>query len=241
MRTSDVTFDIRCEWGEAGILALAPFPDVIVVVDVLSFSTCVDIAVSRGGEILPCKERGPQAEEFAKTHNAELALSRGQGHYSLSPLTFLDIEPGARVVLPSPNGAMVSLASQVRMTLSGCIRNASAVAQTAEKWGQRIAVIPAGERWSDGTLRFSLEDWIGAGAILNCLSGRASPEVLAAVAAFREHRANLEQVLMECMSGQELVAGGYTEDVLLASMLDASESIPLFDNFAYRNAGGLRV
>ncbi len=241
MKTSEVKFDIRCEWGEAGVLALAPISEVVVVIDVLSFSTCVDIAVSRGGEILPCSARGLEAERIAKAHDAELARSRGEGRYSLSPLTFLDIEPGARVVLPSPNGAMASLASQALTTLSGCLRNASAVARAAAQRGQRIAVIPAGERWPDGTLRPSLEDWLGAGAILDQLSGHASPEVRAAVAAFREHRANLEQVLLKCTSGQELVANGYPEDVLVASMLDASESIPLFDSVAYRNASGLGV
>ncbi len=238
MGTSGVTFDIRCEWGEAGIFALAPISEVVVVVDVLSFSTCVDIAVSRGGEIFPCSARGPEAERIAKSHDAELAGSRGEGRYSLSPLTFLDIEPGTRVVLPSPNGAMISLASQARTTLSGCLRNASAVARAATQRGQRIAVIPAGEQWPDGTLRPSLEDWLGAGAILDQLSGRASPEVRAAVAAFREHRADLEQVLLECKSGQELEELGYRDDVLVAAMLDVSDSIPLFGNEMYCNAGG---
>ena len=233
MGVREARFDLRCEWGEAGIVALSPVSDVVVVVDVLSFSTCVDIAVSRRGEVLPYPERGPGAEEFAEEHRAALARSRGEGVYSLSPSTFLDIDPGTRVVLPSPNGAMVSLASRARTTLAGCLRNASAVARVAAERGRRIAVIPAGERWPDGTLRPALEDWLGAGAILSHLSGRASPEVRSAVAAFREHRRELEEALVNCESGRELEGWGYREDVRLAAMLDASGSVPEFDGVAY--------
>ena len=38
-------YDLRCEWGMQGLLALAPDSDAVVIVDVLSFSTAVDIAV----------------------------------------------------------------------------------------------------------------------------------------------------------------------------------------------------
>ena len=172
-------------------------------------------------------------ENFAEEHRAALARSRGEGPYSLSPSTFLDIDPGTRVVLPSPNGAMVSLASRARTTLAGCLRNASAVARVATERGRRISVIPAGERWPNGTLRPALEDWVGAGAILSHLSGRASPEVRAAVSAFREHRGELEEALLECESGRELEGWGYREDVLLAAMLDTSGSVPEFDGVAY--------
>ncbi len=233
MNTREATFDLGCEWGEAGVVALASGSDVAVIIDVLSFSTCVDVAVSRGGEILPYPLKGPGAERFAEEHRAALAQSRGEGRYSLSPSTFLDIEQGTRVVLPSPNGAMVSLASRARTTLSGCLRNAAAVARVAAERGRRIAVIPAGERWSDGAFRPSLEDWLGAGAILSHLSGSASPEARAAIAAFREHRSGLERALLECESGRELERWGYREDVLLAAMLDASESVPEFDGVAY--------
>ena len=235
MRTDKARFDVECEWGEAGAVALAPASDVIIVVDVLSFSTCVDVAVSRGAEILPYHSESPGRETFAEQHRAELAQSRGEGQYSLSPSSFLKIDPGTRVVLPSPNGAMVSLASRARTILTGCLRNAAAVARVAADRGRRIAVIPAGERWPDGSLRPALEDWLGAGAILSHLSGRVSPEARAAVAAFREHGDRLEEALLECESGRELEDWGYREDVLLSATLDASGSVPVFDGAAYRN------
>jgi 2-phosphosulfolactate phosphatase len=47
------SFEVRCEWGLAGIEHLGRDVDVIIVVDVLSFSTCVDVACSRGAVILP--------------------------------------------------------------------------------------------------------------------------------------------------------------------------------------------
>jgi 2-phosphosulfolactate phosphatase len=42
----------QCEWGPIAVMALAP-ADVTIVVDVFSFTTCVDAAVSRGAAILP--------------------------------------------------------------------------------------------------------------------------------------------------------------------------------------------
>jgi len=63
----------RCEWGLAGLAALAP-ADVTIVVDVLSFTTCVDVATARGGAILPYSWSDwddRSAAAFAKKHNAE--------------------------------------------------------------------------------------------------------------------------------------------------------------------------
>ena len=106
----------RCEWGEAAVTALAP-ADVIIVVDVLSFMTCVDVAVSRGAAILPHPWihphpwQAPEAIAFARAHQAELASKRRHGRYSLAPESFLDAPEGLRCVLPSPNGAQVTLAA----------------------------------------------------------------------------------------------------------------------------------
>ena len=55
----------RCEWGPGAAAALAP-ADVTIVVDVLSFTTCVDVAVSRGAAILPYPWNDASAAAFAR-------------------------------------------------------------------------------------------------------------------------------------------------------------------------------
>ena len=44
-------FDLRCEWGASGLDAAGNGVDVIIIVDVLSFSTAVDIAVSKRASV----------------------------------------------------------------------------------------------------------------------------------------------------------------------------------------------
>jgi 2-phosphosulfolactate phosphatase len=46
-------YDLRCEWGLQGLRHLSPISDAVIVVDILSFSTAVDIVVARGAFVLP--------------------------------------------------------------------------------------------------------------------------------------------------------------------------------------------
>src|ERR1700683_5229105 len=98
-------FMIRCEWGERGAAVLAGISDVVVIVDVLSFSTCVDIATSRGATVFPYRLKDSSCDEFAAARNATVAVGRGVvGKFSLSPVSLENIAAGTRLVLPSPNG-----------------------------------------------------------------------------------------------------------------------------------------
>jgi 2-phosphosulfolactate phosphatase len=226
-------FSIRCEWGLKGVEMLAPISDVVIIVDIFSFSTCVEIATSRGAIVYPYRGQYDLAQEFANSLGAYLAGDNAWG-YSLSPSTLVDIPGGTRLVLPSPNGSLLSLSTGTAVTLAGCLRNAGAVAHAARSYGKRIAVIPAGERWRDGSLRPALEDWIGAGAILQHLQGDLSPESQAAVASFEAARPHLLHQLEHCSSGKEKQSRGEAKDISLAGALDISENVPALRSGAYQ-------
>jgi 2-phosphosulfolactate phosphatase len=159
MTFDQAKFDLRCEWGEHGIASLAPISDVVIIVDVLSFATCVDIAISQAAMVFPYRWKDQSAVHFAASIRAELVCGdRGETVYSLSPTSLTSLPHGARLVLPSPNGAALTFGTGTTPTVTGCLRNSRAVAAAAQRYGHRIAVIPAGERWRDGSLRPAFED-----------------------------------------------------------------------------------
>jgi 2-phosphosulfolactate phosphatase len=226
------------EWGLQGVRKFDGRVGALVVVDVLSFSTCVDIAVARGAEVLPFEHGDIGAARLAAAaRGAEVAGPRGsRAHrFSLSPASLLAIASGTRLVLPSPNGSAISAAAHATPVLTGCLRNARAVARRAAliAGDAAVAVIPAGERWPDGSLRPAIEDLIGAGAILDELGLPCSPEAEVAAQAFGSARPRLAGLVRGCVSGQELIARGYPDDVEIAVELNVSDAAPLLVAGAY--------
>jgi 2-phosphosulfolactate phosphatase len=209
-----------------GLRALQSSSQAVIIVDVLSFSTAVDIALARGATVLPYRWKDHSAETFASQQNAILAGGRRNGpEYSLSPASLRSIPPGTRLVLPSPNGSTLALAATVPL-FTACLRNAPAVARQAAAHGRRIAVIPAGEQWPASTLRPCLEDLLGAGAVLAELPGTPSPEAELAIAAFARFRDDLGGTLSRCGSGKELIERGFPLDVQLAAEYAVSPIAP---------------
>ena len=226
-------YNIRCEWGEKGVSMLAPLSDAIIIVDVLSFSTAVEIATGQGALVYPYRWKDETASEFANSVEAEVADENNKRGYCLSPASLQSLPFGIRLVLPSPNGSTLSLSTGLTPTIAGCLRNCRAVAESAMSKGANVAVIPAGERWDDGTLRPCVEDLIGAGAIIAYLSGRLSPEAGAARAAFERASSNLFEQIEGCSSGKENVARGESNDIVLASELNASVCVQILKDGAY--------
>lgn len=238
--------EIRFEWGPVGGAELAKACDVLVVVDIFSFTTAVDVAVSRGAIVYPFPRQDNSAVEFAQSIGAELAVDRrklsGERPYSLWPRSLEQIPEGTKLVLPSPNGSAISAAAarSGREVLAGCLRNRSAVARAALQLGATIGVIAAGERWPDGSLRPAYEDLIGAGAVISCLGteGRLlTGEAAAARAAFDDAESDLLQRLIGTASSRELVDLGFEGDAHIAGQTDLSTAWPLLRDGAYRNQG----
>src|SRR4051812_20203004 len=101
-------YGVRFEWGPAGAVALASSSSCLVVVDVLSFSTSVTVAVEAGTRVYPYAWRDETAAAFARERQAELAVDRRAASadrpWSLSPAALRRARFVPRLVLPSPNG-----------------------------------------------------------------------------------------------------------------------------------------
>lgn len=250
---------LRLEWGPVGGAAVVDRHTYAVVVDVLSFTTCVSVAVGAGIDVLPWRASRPDedADAYAAEHAAVRALGRDEARerdgVSLSPVSLRDAPADLRrVVLPSPNGATASvdLAERCAGVVAGCLRNRTAVAGwLAERMaeGSAVAVVPAGERWAgDGSLRPAAEDLYGAGAVLEALVAAVpdltpSPEAGVALAAWRAavgSDGDVEVALRATGSGRELVERGYGEDVSMAAALDVADDVPLLMGTTFVSQGG---
>ena len=184
------TYQVRLDWGTAGLARLAS-ADVVVVVDVLRFSSTVIDATAAGTEVV---------------------LAEAEGW--------------------SRNGAAVAAAAAPGATvLIGGIRNASAIARAVQTIQERrqartsVAIIAAGEVDAAGTLRFAVEDQLGAGAIILALSDRGidhtAPDAAVAAEGFRALRGALRHMIGASGSGRELAAG-----VAATAHIEASGLVP---------------
>ena len=254
---------VRLDWGPVAAEALTTYavgagsPVCAVVVDVLSFTTCVSVAVDAGVTVHPYRWRDDSARAFAHERGATLALprsaSRADGGVSLSPASIRATPGLTDLVLPSPNGSTISalLAGAGAQVVAASLRNRSAVAAWVVAWLQSshgttgqpaVVVVPAGERWTDGSLRPAVEDLWGAGAVVAALASRLehragpllqSPEAEAAGTAWLAVEDCVAEALDGCASGRELVEQGWPDDVAVAAELDPSEVVPVLRDGAY--------
>lgn len=246
-------FRVRFDWGLTGGTSVGPGAQVVAVVDVLSFTTTLTVAAERGIEVFPYRWRDASAADYAADRKATLAVGRSEvsqtNQVSLSPASIQQASGIERVVLPSPNGSTIAAAqAALGVSVIGvCLRNA----QAASAWTVRqlleadpygvVAVIAAGERWPDRTLRPAVEDLWGAGAYIHALTahglGPASPEAAAAGWAYAGVEDRISELLTECASGRELIAYGYPEDVAIAAEVGASLVVPVLRDGSFQRAG----
>ena len=167
-------YQVRFDWGTAGVATVATDVGVIVVVDVLETS------------------------------------------------------PSSLAAHEWPKGSAV---------ISGSLRNRAAVAQwvlarQAEK-GDRfsVAIIGEGAPRGDGSIRFAVEDQLGAGAIIDALADvgidYCSPEAAAACASFTALRTGVGHLISASGSGKELLGRNLLHLVDQAADVDSSTHVPV--------------
>jgi 2-phosphosulfolactate phosphatase len=213
---------VELAWGIDGARSLAADCDVVVVVDVLSFTTCVSVATSCGAEVRPAAY-----DEAVRISPGELlAGPRDVGGVSLSPISLLALQPGQRLVLPSPNGAAIAARLNGAPAIAAALRNAGATAGWLSEHGGRIGVVAAGEYDGEGGWRPSYEDLVGAGAVIARVDSPRTPQAEAAARAFRAAGPDMATHLLNSRSGRELADSGFSDDVVMSAAVDADDVVP---------------
>lgn len=201
-------YQVRLEWGDDGLARLAA-SDVVVVVDVLRFSSTVTTRVAAGGAV-PL-----DAAAHAVSLNGA-AISRAAAALDPAPIVLL---------------GCLRNASAVAEAIADEQRRRGARTSIALIAGGELVPAEAGAATSRTTRRFAVEDLLGAGAIVDALGVRGidhtSPEAAAAGEAFRGLRAATRHLLAASGSGQELAERGAHDEVRAAAELDASTAVPV--------------
>jgi 2-phosphosulfolactate phosphatase len=242
---------VRFDWGVTGAAELARVCAALVLVDVLSFSTSVEVAVARGIRVHPFPW-GDQAQAYADRIGAAVAVGRddvsSRQPYSLSPTALASAPLVSDLVLPSPNGSAISAAAAATglPVVAGCLRNASAVGRwlRGRSYGTPeapVGVVAAGEQWPDGQLRPCVEDLLGAAAVIDALADTdalISVEAAVALAALAGVP-DIGAAVRGCASGRELSTRGFGADVNLAVDQDCSPVVPRLSGEAFVRDPGL--
>lgn len=235
-------FRCRMDWGVKGVEEASNREDIIIIIDVLSFSSAVTNALHNGVIIYPFPRTG-DINEFGKLVGAEVCImerarARELGLPSLSTTSFNEKHRGEKYVLSSINGATcVKAASNSSTILIGSLLNVSAVSEIANKLqkekNKNITVIACGERWKNKDkeeepreLRPCIEDYLAAGAILEKLDGTKSPEARVCISAFENSKTELGELITDSSSGRELIKIEFIEDVEFACQFDIFTEVP---------------
>lgn len=230
------------DWGPEGVTEAVARGDIVVVVDVLRFSSTATAAVAAGMKLLPV-DAVPEARLKAEELDLPLVRSsRGSPDPEQptdSPLWYAEHgRPGAAAVYPSPNGArLTALAAGHPHVYAGAFLNSTAVARVAAREAKKDAlnmtVIAAGERSTDfdpaaaSRRLFAIEDYLAAGAIVAASGLSLSPDARVAATAWHGSRDDLLEILRSCLSGRWLIDSDRSEEVDYCAQVDAVTAVPM--------------
>ncbi len=200
-------YQVRLDWGLEGLRRLAP-ADIVVVVDVLRFSTTVIDAVA-GGADHPLDA----AAHAVSINGAAVAEAAA--------------ESGAVVLLGALRNATAVAAAVLGEQQRRGARTSVSIIAAGERTGPDAA----------SAMRFAVEDQLGAGAIIDALAARGidhtSPDAAVAGESFRALRRATGHLLTASGSGLELIDAGRRDEVVAAAALDAASVVPVLRDGAF--------
>lgn len=201
-------YQVRLEWGADGLRRLAP-SDIVVVVDVLRFSSTVSREVA-AGRSAPLDE----SAHAVSINGAAIAAAAA--------------EAGATVMAGCLRNASAVASAVLAEQTARAARTSVAVIAAGELNG----------REQGAPVRVAVEDQLGAGAVVDALASlgidHTSPEAAAACEAFRGLRRAVRHLLTASGSGQELLERDARDEVLAAAEIDADATAPVLVDGAFR-------
>jgi 2-phosphosulfolactate phosphatase len=218
----------------------------VVVFDVLRATTTMTAALAGGVEEIRVYGRVDAALAAARAETGKKLLC---GEINCHPPPGFDLGnsprdwaddryAGYRVFMATTNGTRaISAAATMRpsLLLVGAIVNAGAAAQAAANTQAEIVLLCAGTAG-----RLSIEDLIGAGAVLHHLAGTggytiAGDEAHIALYLFEQSRADLAAALRQGAGARNLQTAGLAADIDYCARLDALSVVGV----VHEDAGGL--
>lgn len=227
--------DINVEFWARDTKKAVKRGDIVVVIDVLRCSSSIIAALARGVVgIIPIRTVR-EAREVSEIHPDFILSGERKGvkpsgfKYGNSPSVFSRAKlAGSYLILTTTSGTnAISQAKGAKHILIGGFLNAKSIAKTAfdlaGEEGKGITLALSGKKGS-----FSLEDFLGAGAIIDNLPENIilTDAAQAALLAFRKAKTSLIDVVKQGNHAKYLTGIGFEEDIRFSSQLDKYTIIP---------------
>ena len=204
-----------------------------VVVDILRATSVIATALANGALDFRTAMTIDEARTFAEKEHVVLCGERkGLGiqgfHLGNSPREFTrEAVAGKRLVMTTTNGTRAIEAAKIgSKILIGSFLNCRYVSDFLANDDNDVVILCAGLNGM-----FSLEDAVGAGAIISRLSGDKTDSALAAERLFKSYSGGLLRMLRESQAGRYLTSIGFEKDLPVCASMDSLEVLPCF-NFA---------
>ena len=209
----------------------------VIVIDALRATTVIVEALSNGARsVIPVMDI-EEAVKLYHTLGADMALLCGERegnpisgfHLGNSPFEYTaKAVRGMTLIMTTTNGTRaIHAAAGASVLAIGALVNATAVAGDARMSGQDVTLLCAGTRG-----RFSMEDILAAGAILDAInppvSGMDDLSIMAREA-YLKYMHNLPGALEHCAHARYLVDAGYGRDVDYCMMKDCLKAVPYYE------------
>ena len=231
---------VRFDWGPTGAAAIADGADVAVVVDVLSFTTTLCVAVERGMTVLPFRWKDERAAAYAEERDGHPRRRPARGAGAAGPRRRSACRRRRCRRCPASSGSScrrrtarrsrsASPTPAPRWSVPACATGppspAGSLAPRRHDRGRRRRRALA-RRLAPPVRRGPLGRRCGAGAPAAATTCR--PEARVAADAVPGRRGDVRRRrCTDCASGLELSAAGFAEDVAVAAELDVSDVVPV--------------